>query len=99
MFYESSFLRGSNKAGWKGVLKYKDDQGVWRQRQKSLKATRKREAQDELDEWHDEMEAKAQAEAGRKPDTTVAEYVARYIEENAGSVEATTAEVMKALEA
>ncbi|MDN0063525.1 tyrosine-type recombinase/integrase [Collinsella ihumii] len=36
------------------------------------------------------MEARAQAEAGRKPDVTVAEYVARYIEENAGSVEATT---------
>ncbi len=90
MLYESSFLRGNAKDGWKGVIKYKDAEGKWRQRQKRLDSKGKREAQRELDAWRDEMEQAALAEAGRKPDTTVAEYVGRYIDENAGSVEATT---------
>ena len=90
MLYTSAQVRERKGRGFVGVINYKDDAGKWRKKEKTLKAKRKREAQKELDAWRDEMEAEALAEAGRKPDTTVSEYVGRYIDENAGSVEATT---------
>lgn len=92
MIYASAFLRKTDK-GYKGVLKYKDEQGKWRQKQKALKATGKRAAQKELDEWREEMENKALFGKGvlSKPNSVV-EFVAQYIDtlEQSQSVERST---------
>lgn len=89
MVYESAFLRKSGRA-WKGVLKYKDESGSWRQRQKTFGEIGKREAQRELDAWRREMEEAAQREAGANPHETVADYMARYIDGRAAFVERST---------
>ena len=96
MRYESCFLRGDSNSGWKGVLKYKDSAGQWRQKQKSLSAKGKREAQRELESWRAVMEEQAEeeriaAELGYTPGETVAEYVASYIEGRTNHVERSTA--------
>lgn len=96
MRYESNFLRGDNNTGWKGVLKYKDSEGKWRQKQKRLVAKGKREAQRELEQWRDAMEEQAEeeriaAELGYTPGETVAEYVSAYIDGRMNHVERSTA--------
>lgn len=90
MKYSSAQLV-KQRGKWRGQLKYKDAEGKWRKVTKTLAAGGKREAQRELEAWRAEMEAEAAAQSGRKSDATVCEYVGRYIDENAGSVEATTA--------
>lgn len=68
---------------------------VWRSKQKALTAKGKREALRELEAWRDELEAQAQAEAlgagaaGRAGET-VAEYLRRYIDGKAATVERST---------
>ena len=99
--YESAFLRGNAKNGYKGVLKYKDHAGAWKQRQKKLAATGKREAQKELDAWRAEMERVAleEQEQSKNPAryTTVADYIAAFIAERAQSVTPTTVSGYKQL--
>lgn len=95
MRYESCFLRGDNSSGWKGVLKYKDADGKWRQKQKTLAAKGKRDAQRELDSWRVSMEKQAEeeriaAELGYTPGETVEDYVAAYIEGRRLHVERST---------
>lgn len=77
-------------AKWRGQLQYKDESGKWRKRTKTLNATGKRAAQKELDEWRDQMEREAEAEKDASTSVTVAEYVGRYIEGRANSVEPST---------
>lgn len=92
MFYASAFLRKSGPT-YKGVLKYKDENGKWRQIQKALKADGKRAAQKELDEWHEEMENKALFGKGvlSRPNDVV-EFVSQYIDtlEQSQSIERST---------
>lgn len=61
MFYTSAFLRkkqGKNGSYWVGVLSYKDSEGKWRQKPKSLAQYHlKRDAQKALNEWWEEEEA------------------------------------------
>lgn len=101
MKYESSFLRGSNSKGWSGVLKYKDESGTWRQRQKKLKATGKRDAQKELEAWRAEMEEEASWNApGTKRPGDVGEFVAQYIDtlEHSQAVEPSTLTPYRAMQ-
>lgn len=90
MFYSSACLEKRPNGRFRGQLKYKDEAGKWRKVTKSLEARGKRDASRELEAWRAEMERKHLDKAQRKPAVTVAEYVARYIDENSGSVEATT---------
>ena len=101
MIYESAFLRGDISKGWKGVLKYKDEKGVWRQRQKKLSATGKREAQRELDTWRAEMEEEASWHLpGAKRPGNVGEFVAQYIDtlEHSQAVERSTLTPYRAMQ-
>ena len=83
--YTSSILRevkgkdGKRKA-WKGVLKYKADDGKWKQVAKTFGAEvrTKTQANKALRAWHEEMEAKAlQGDEAKK---SVSTYIAEYIE-------------------
>lgn len=81
MKYTSAFLRGDSSKGWRGVLKYRDEDGTWRQRQKKLSATGKREAQKELASWRTEMEEEALWHVpGAKRPGNVGEFVSQYID-------------------
>lgn len=77
-------------AKWRGQLQYKDDSGKWCKRTKVLKATGKRAAQKELEEWREQMEREAEAEREGRAAVTVSEYVARYIEGKRQTVEPST---------
>ena len=95
MLYESCFLRGDAKKGWKGVLKYKDADGNWRQRQRKLNSATKRDARRELDSWRAEMEAEAsraaqEAALGYVPGETVHDYMRAYIDGREHRVERST---------
>lgn len=101
MYYENAHLQ-AYRGGWRGVLKYRDDLGNWRQRSKVLEATGKRAAARELAEWRDEMERnhdeeQALNEAGAFADVLafgdVPALVARFIERKkaSGTIEPRTA--------
>lgn len=104
MFYQEAFLR---RRGSKfiGVLKYRDEAGVWRQRSKVLEATTKRKAERERDEWRNQMEREheereafvaaadeAELELELVLVDNVADMVVKFINrlEASGSVEAST---------
>lgn len=102
MFYENAYMR-KHKKGWRGVLKYRDDAGSWRQCSKTLEATGKAGARRELEQWRQDMEhaheleeaAQAAAmEAGTPTLTTgdVPEFVGRFIDrlDAAGAIEPST---------
>ena len=81
------------KGGFRGRLNFKDETGAWRNITKKLKATGKREAEREVEEWRAEMEAQAQADQpGVKRPGDVGEFVAQYIDtlENSQAVERST---------
>lgn len=94
MKYENSFLRQTNSGSWRGVLKYRDEKGDWRQISKTLEATGKRAAQKELRAWRaamEEMEEFHKAdEVVKEQKETVEEYVSRYIQGKVNSVERST---------
>lgn len=92
MLYSSAYLRERNGRGYIGVLSYKDENGKWRKKEKAIKASGKREAKRELEEWRDAMEAEAAKAALYMPSGNVAQYVSRYIDtlEASGSVERST---------
>lgn len=101
MKYTAAYLREGRAGGWKGILKYKDESGKWRQREKKLDATGKREAQRELDAWRAEMEDAAQWELpGAKRPGDVGEFVAQYIDtlEHSRSVEKSTLTPYRAMQ-
>lgn len=101
MKYESSFLRGDSAQGWSGVLKYKDEQGTWRQKQKKLNAKGKREAAKELEAWKSEMEEEAERAKGWAVHPgNVGEFVAQYIDtlEYSQAVERSTLTPYKAMQ-
>ena len=88
--YTSAYLRKGRNGGWKGILKYKDEDGRWRQIEKRLESPSKRAAQSELNAWRADMEALALESSGRKPGQTVLDYLELYISEAAKSVEPST---------
>ena len=101
MKYTSAFLRGDSLKGWRGVLKYRDEDGTWRQRQKKLSATGKREAQKELASWRAEMEEEALWHMpGAKRPGDVGEFVALYIDtlEHSQTVERSTLTPYRAMQ-
>jgi integrase len=53
--FTSSYLRKRNY-GWAGVVRYKDDAGAWRSKQKAFPDHSKREARAALDAWRIELE-------------------------------------------
>ncbi|WP_283712942.1 tyrosine-type recombinase/integrase [Kribbibacterium absianum] len=83
------------RKGYQGVLSYKDEGGVWREKRHVLKATTKTDAKLELARWREEMEEKA----GTMGDPSlkgvgiaVADYVDGIVDEleASGQVEAAT---------
>lgn len=91
MKYSSSCLESKRGGGYRGQLKYKDSQGVWRKVTKTLNAKGKRDAQRELKAWQQEMEQQAELEYLSSPiGVTVPQYVERYIEKKAVDVAPTT---------
>ncbi|WP_417801799.1 tyrosine-type recombinase/integrase [Thermophilibacter provencensis] len=101
MKYTSAFLRGDSSKGWRGVLKYRDEDGTWRQRQKKLSATGKREAQKELASWRAEMEEEALWHVpGAKRPGNVGEFVSQYIDtlKHAQAVELSTLTPYRAMQ-
>lgn len=88
-----------NRKGWIAALKYKDEEGRWKEKTKTLSATTKTEAKRELAEWRAEMEAEAEreeAENGRpiglRASAIVADYVAGMVDrlEASKAIEAST---------
>ena len=81
--YTSSTLRESKgrdgKRKWQGVLKYKDDEGKWRQTAKTFGADvrTKSQANKALQEWRDELEAEANRPEAAKE--SVIDYANAYI--------------------
>lgn len=94
--YSSARIRERAGRGFIGELSYKDNTGKWRKKSRSLSAMGKRAAQKELEAWREEMEREAAADAEAREQgrviarTTVADYVGRYIETKANSVERST---------
>lgn len=87
------------RKGWIAALKYKDEEGRWKEKTKTLSATTKTEAKRELAEWRAEMEAEAEreeAENGRpiglRASAIVADYVAGMVDrlEASKAIEAST---------
>ena len=65
---------------WRAKLKYKDENGKWQTKTKMLKSKGKRDAQREMEEWRDEMERAAAADAGKPNEAeTVSDYLEAYI--------------------
>lgn len=99
--YTAAWIRKGRAGGWHGVLKFKDDSGKWKQKERKLSATGKREAQRELEAWRDEMEREAVLVADRTANparfVTVAGYIEAFIAERAQSVTPTTASGYKQL--
>lgn len=65
MYYTSAHLQKRElKSGvvWQGVLKYKDDNGIWKPKKTTFKVRTKREAKKLLNQWWEEMEDKAARE-------------------------------------
>lgn len=100
MKYSSASLRErKGRKGWTGLLKYKDENGAWKQKTKALSATTKTEAKRQLAQWRAEMEAEAEREAaqgarsgGLKASATVPDYVAGMVDrlEASKAIEAST---------
>lgn len=97
MKYENSFLRQAKSGTWRGVLKYRDSQGNWKQLSKTLEATGKRAALKELQAWRNEMEElhealaiERESDVAKKTEETIEEYVSRYIRGKINSVERST---------
>lgn len=101
MYYSSACLRKTASGKYCGVLKHKNDSGKWTQKTHTLKATGKRAAQKELDEWREAMEAEqldqqrqgaALAALGLEPTErlTVGAYVRRYINGKRHEIEPST---------
>lgn len=67
MKYSAPYLRERSKKGksggripyYQGILRYKDESGIWRQITKTFDTPRKKEAKQMLQEWHEEMEEAA----------------------------------------
>lgn len=78
------------KTKWKTIRRVLKTKGRDKGRSKQIRDAARIEAEDLRNELNREYEERALAIAARKPDITVAEYVGRYIDEGAGSVEATT---------
>lgn len=79
-YFKSAALR-PYKNGWRGQLKYKDEQGNWKSISKVLNVKGKREAQKELEAWQAEEEAQAQFKLkGYSKARTVEEFVSQYID-------------------
>lgn len=94
MYYENAHLQ-AYRGGWRGVLKYRDDLGNWRQRSKVLEATGKRAAARELAEWRALMERQHEEELAAKAAPTfgdVPAFVSRFIvrKEASGTIERRT---------
>lgn len=88
-----------NRKVWIAALKYKDEEGRWKEKTKTLSATTKTEAKRELAEWRAEMEAEAEREAaengrpiGLRASAIVADYVAGMVDrlEASKAIEAST---------
>lgn len=92
MEYTSKRLRRfGNRRGWFAVLSGTDDSGKRKRKTQKMEATGKREAQREMDALFDELNRAARIEAsGHVPGETVADYVWRYVEERAETVEPST---------
>lgn len=94
MRYTSAYLRKDPKRGkWQAFLKYKNEEGKWRQVSKTLPDTvkTKKQAEKAMQEWRTEMELEAsKPKKANLPNatTTVAEYVTAYIDtlERSGNI-------------
>lgn len=99
MKYQSAFLKDrKGRKGWTGYLKFKDEDGRWRECSRALKAATKTEARRELAAWRAEMEDAAEHEAEARTDalgarTEVPDYVAGMVDrlEASGAIEPSTA--------
>lgn len=85
MKYTSAYLRHDAKRGkWQGFLRYKNEDGKWRQVSKTFAPTVKtqRQAEKELQDWRAKMEVEAATAIEALPSsrTKVAEYVSAYID-------------------
>jgi len=79
MHYTNAFIRGK-KAPFRGVFKYKDASGEWRQTVRTLKAQGIAEAKRELAELRLELEDEHEREVEvAKATMTVDEYLETYI--------------------
>lgn len=96
MHYTSKQLRRiKGRNAYRGVLNYKDEDGHWRSRTKTLSATTKTGALKELERWHEAMEAEHEllTDGGSTGSTaTVPDFLDCYIERKAsqGSIEGAT---------
>ena len=79
MHYRNAFIRGG-KPPFRAVLKYKDENGTWRQIVRRLEATGKAEAKREMAELRMRLEEEHEDEERLvRENVTVAEYVERYV--------------------
>ncbi len=60
MKYTSEFLRNLQKGKWQGILRYKDNNGKWKQTTKVFSTSGKTAAKKALAEWRLQKEAEAQ---------------------------------------
>lgn len=91
MKYTSSCLETKRGGGFRGQLKYKDSNGVWRKITKTLASKGKRDAQRELSAWQQEMEEQAELEyISEARGVTAVQYIERFIEKKSVDVAPTT---------
>lgn len=92
MFYKSYCIRG-NRAAYRAIFKYKDDDGRWHQISRTLQAATKRDAQREAKELHMKLEDEADLfRLRRSCAATVSSFLSAYVDriEESRSVERTT---------
>lgn len=98
--YTSSILRevkgkDGKRRAWKGVLKYKDKDGKWKQVAKTFGASvrTKSQANKELQSWRDEMEQAAITTGDDRGEMELLEYMREYVDkrESLGIIEKSTA--------
>ena len=84
---------------WRAVFPYRTSDNKWSNKTRVLKTIGRDKgrskrietaAKNEAEELRKRLNEEAASSVGRSPGTTVSEYISSYIEENAGSVEATT---------
>ena len=82
------------RKGWRAVLSYKDADGVWRKKKKSLDARTKTQAEHQMRQWWAEMEEEDGAVDASSSAPTLAELVTAHVDkaESVGSISYSTAE-------
>ncbi|MCH3968617.1 MAG: tyrosine-type recombinase/integrase [Atopobiaceae bacterium] len=86
MLYSSFCIRGT-KPPFRGILKYKDEDGVWKQTSVTLEARGKAAARRELLEARDELEERTTRELGRarRRNQSVGSFMDEYVDSLEGS--------------